>query len=181
VKSVRDEIRYHVALALEGIAWPELTKIYKGWVENEKFVAPSVTVLLGPGARVPARGVWAREEVAPDTVAVTFIQSKITLPVTLEMYTPNRTMQSAYMPLIRALFYPPALPGSTNEPPAPGLELTLDEHFGAFARVVLLDDEAPEETEGGIFRARFELECMTHEMTRTEYLKSTFSHDLTTE
>lgn len=180
MRSVRDEIRYHVALALEGLSWPAPTKIYKGWVESEKFVSPSVTVLMGPAQRDPARGIWAIDETGPDTVGVTFIQSKITLPITLEMYTPNRTMQAENMPLIRALFYPPAA-GLQAEPPAPGLELVLGGHHNAFARVNLLDDNAPDETEGGMFRARFELECMTHEMTRAEYLKSTFSHDLTTE
>ncbi|MFB6373333.1 MAG: hypothetical protein ABEN55_09515 [Bradymonadaceae bacterium] len=175
-RPVDDEIPYHLQEAI--LADPALShlEVFLGWVRNTEFEVPSISIVPGDVDRTDTHGIERIDPVDTDTVAVFFRDTTVTLPLTLELYTTDKTERSKLTEPIRKLFHPDP-PDKTSDPPGRHLELTLDKHHGAEAFLYLRNSE-PSDSEGvseGYFRRTFNVVAETVELTRHEYERATIT------
>jgi len=176
------EIPYHLQQSvLAESSLSGLSDVFLGWVKNSEFTTPSLSIVTGDVQRTDANGIECTKDVDPDTVAVFYRDSKVVLPLTLELYATSKTERMNFAEPVRKLFHPDPS-GSQAREPDRYLTRTLDGHHDAEAHL-RLRDSTPSDGEGvreGYFRRTYEVMAETVELTRHEYEKATFSANLET-
>jgi len=177
-RPVEDEIPYHLQEALLADSSLSHLEVFLGWVRNTEFEVPSISIVPGDVDRTDAHGIERIDTVDSDTVAVFFRDTTVELPLTLELYTTDKTKRSELTEPVRKLFHPDP-PDQTSGPPGRHLKLTLDKHHGAEA-YLYLRDSTPSDSEGvseGYFRRTFAVVAETVELTRYEYERATITNN----
>lgn len=187
-RTVEDEVRHHVAAALESVSWPisDPVEVYRGWVGGKRFVTPSLTVTTSDFERIKTVPEAVDETITDhdgdgtDEVVVTWRQASVEGSVSIDCYTETKTQRADLGPELREVFVPP--PADKQSKPREGLGLTLDEHLDAFARV-RLQDFTPVDDEGanrGYYRLQISLAAEAEQLRRYVYEQAQYDTSQTT-
>lgn len=169
------EILYHLRQTFESASGLSSVTVFQGWVPNEEFEVPSLSIISGDVDRTDSQGVERTNSLGPNSLEVFFRDAEIQIPVTLELYATSKTERMNLAEPVRKVFRPDP-PDKTSGQSDPQLHLTLDGHHDADA-YAYLRNSTPSDSEGvgeGYFRRSFDLVCETVELTRHEYDKADF-------
>lgn len=174
-------IRHQLAVSLEGHSWPATVEVFRGWVEQERFVVPSFSVVAGRPQREPVcPQALRKEELDADTWRVFWRVQKVEVDVTLAGYFESKTQRKDFATEM-GKFLTPGSPDGQSAPSRGPLELTLDEHHDEPCYVYWEDDEQDDrEAQGsGHFRLDYNLTCQSGLVRPNDHLKTDYSHTLT--
>lgn len=177
---VHTEIPYHLQQAIE--AEPALdVEVFRGWSNDAEFSTPSVSILPGTLERTSRNNEVYDTARSNGEVTVFWRQANVTLPLTLVLYTESKTQRMNLVEPLRGLFHPDP-PDKTSGPPPEGLQVTLDNHHGATARIFLRDDDIndQEAARDGLFRHDFDVVAETVELSKQTYDEATYKTNVST-
>mgnify|MGYP006278895919 CR=1 FL=1 len=168
-------IRHQVAVSLEGLSWPVAVEVYRGWVEGERFVAPSISVVAGRPQRQPDVAELRREDVDAELDIFWRIET-LEVPVTLIAYTDTKTERRDLAGVMDEWLHPgPA--DNRSEPPSGRRTITLASHHDAPCEIIHEDDAQPDD-EGrgeGLWRAEWSLTCRCPKIRKQRYDKASWT------
>ncbi|MDZ7703184.1 MAG: hypothetical protein U5L04_01710 [Trueperaceae bacterium] len=169
-------IRHELAVSLEGISWPATLEVYRGWVEDARFVVPSVSVVVGRPQRTPHITEERREDVDADTIAVYWRIETVEVPASLIFYTETKTTRRDIADVMDKWLHPgPA--DNVSEPPRGRKSIVLGEHHDAECELIH-DSDVQDDDEGrggGWWKLEYSLTCRAPKLRRQEYEKATWS------
>ena len=157
---------------------PELVGVtfHKGWPSNADFDLPAIAVSAQRAEWTKDDGIYRVDEVDPNTVDVFFVRARQQLPLQLDLWTRSKTERAEIEPVLRAHFWPSVADESIEEPPPPGLELTIP-HHDAFVRVDIVDERRSDSGSepNGYFRVEYSIDCEVPMLTKVRYSKAEFA------
>jgi hypothetical protein len=157
---------------------PDLAGVtfHKGWPANADFALPAIAVSAQRAEWTKDHGVYRVDEVDADTVDVFFVRARQQLPMQLDLWTKSKTERAELEPFVRKHFWPTVADDSIDEPPPPGLVLTIP-HHDALVRVDVVDENRSDSGSepNGYFRVEYSIDAEVPMLTKVRYSKAEFA------
>jgi len=182
----RDSLIHEIAETLKADASDRFdgATIRKGFPRNLDFELPGISIAFPQEERVKSRQRVRRvEEIDATTVAVYFERERCELSGTIELWTATKLQREALeLALDHVLSGDELAAGGFEDPPPPGLSLTLSLLYDATTRVLLID-KAEQDAGGsasGYFRIIYSVTASVPDLVRVEYNKADWTNTVST-
>lgn len=173
-----DAVVHAVAEALRAVPEFAAVAVHKGWPTDKEFALPAMSVDAPRGSWTKDDGrIYRVDDVDgdPDVVDVFFVRARVEQLLQLDFWTTDKTQRMELEPALRELFFPSVPDESTQEPPPPGLMVTIP-HHDVTVRVDVVDEQREDagSARDGYARVSYSLETEIPLLTKVRYRKADY-------